>query len=243
MARGTERQGGDGSNPATGGGRASQRAYDYLREGILTGDIAPGTSLAEGEIAETLGMSRTPVRQALRLLLQEDLVEVGYRRQLTVLGVPADRRREVFLLRHALEELAVTEAVRDVDLDEVDQMRLIIMRQRRAASAEQRAEFIALDEEFHRRIALAADLPLLDRFLSQLRAFIRLMGNTAVTREGRMLQVVDEHERIVDALEKRDPKEATAAMERHLRATQHALDDASGSELESHSKGTGGEVA
>jgi GntR family transcriptional regulator, rspAB operon transcriptional repressor len=212
-------------NTASGGGRASKRAYEYLREGILSGEIPAGTFLAEGEIAETLGVSRTPVRQALRLLLQEDLVEVGYRRQLAVMGVSAERRREVFLLRHALEEVAVTEAARAIDLDDVDQLRLLVMRQRRAAAAEKRAEFIALDEEFHGRIAISANLPTLDRFLSQLRAFIRLMGIEAITREGRMLQVVGEHEKIIDAIEAGDADAAVEAIRDHLVQTERTLED------------------
>jgi DNA-binding GntR family transcriptional regulator len=207
-----------------GGGRASKRAYEYLREAILSGEIPAGTFLAEGEIAETLGVSRTPVRQALRLLLQEELVEVGYRRQLAVIGVSAERRREVFLLRHALEEVAVIEAARVVSLDDVDQLRLLVMRQRRAAAAENRADFITLDEEFHGRIATSANLPTLHRFLSQLRAFIRLMGTEAITtREGRMLQVVDEHERIIDAIEARDVHAAVEAVRIHLAETERTL--------------------
>jgi GntR family transcriptional regulator, rspAB operon transcriptional repressor len=208
---------------AVGGGRASKRAYEYLREGILSGEIPAGTFLAEGEIAAALGVSRTPVRQALRLLLQEDLVEVGYRRQLAVRGVSAERRREVFLLRHALEEVAVTEAARSIAIEDVDQLRLLVMRQRRAAAAEKRVEFISLDEEFHGRIATSANLPTLHRFLSQLRAFIRLMGTEAITREGRMPQVVDEHEKIIDAIEARDALAAVAAVRHHLAETERTL--------------------
>jgi DNA-binding GntR family transcriptional regulator len=79
------------------GGRVSDRAYEELRRRILRRDLAAGTVLAEAELARQLGMSRTPVRQALHLLLQEGLVEVGPRRQVVVRGISSERRREIFL--------------------------------------------------------------------------------------------------------------------------------------------------
>jgi DNA-binding GntR family transcriptional regulator len=205
-----------------GRGRISEDAYERVRNEILRGEIAPGSVLAEAELAEKLGISRTPVRQALRLLLQEELVEVGARRQLVVRAVSPERRREVFLLRDGLEEVAVREACTHMPLEEMDFLRLLLIRQKRAAAAGAVDEFIDLDEEFHLRIAAGANLPMLVRFLEQLRAFVRLMGTQALQREGRMAAVVAEHERLVDALEQRDAPAAVEALAAHLQATEQA---------------------
>jgi DNA-binding GntR family transcriptional regulator len=215
------------ANGTTGehpGGAASNRAYDYLRTGILKGEIPVGAVLAEGTLAEKLGISRTPVREALRLLLQEELLETGPRRQLFVRSIPPEQRREIMLLREALERLAVSEAARHMPIDEIDYLRLTVMRQRRAGKAGGLEVFMDLDEEFHSRIASGASLPLLVRFLGQLRAFIRLMGGQAAVLPGRMGEVVAEHERIIDALEARDEEVAVQAMIDHLERTAAAVD-------------------
>ncbi|MDW8338316.1 MAG: GntR family transcriptional regulator, partial [Thermoleophilia bacterium] len=91
-------------------GRLAEQAYAYVRDGILRGQFAVGEALPEVEIASRLGISRTPVRQALGLLLQEGLVEVGPRRQVVVRGFTSEHRREILMLREALESLAIERA-------------------------------------------------------------------------------------------------------------------------------------
>ncbi len=207
-----------------GAGQVSERAHTQLRNGILHGDIPVGTVLAEADLAEELQISRTPVREALRMLLQEELVEVGPRRQLVVRGMSAERRREVFLIREVLEALAVTTATEIMPLDRIDELRLLTMRQRRAATAEDAETFVDLDEQFHLELAEGAGLPMLVRFIGQMRAFTRLLGVEALRRPGRMAKVVEEHEGIVDAIEARDVAAARAAMSSHLHATERLVD-------------------
>jgi GntR family transcriptional regulator, rspAB operon transcriptional repressor len=207
-----------------GEGPVSEHAYDQLRSAILRGDLPVGTLLSEGELAETLGISRTPVRQALRLLRQEDLVEAGPRRQLVVRGISGQRRREVFIVREALERLAVTEASRVMSLDDIDGLRLVLMRQKRAADAEEGADFIDLDEQFHLKIAEGAQLPIVVKFLGQIRAFVRLMGIEAVGHPGRMKRVLKEHEAILDAIEARNAESALEALTGHLATTERVIE-------------------
>ncbi len=204
-------------------GRRSDRAYEQVRNAILRGEIPVGTVLAEADLAQALGISRTPVRAVLRRLLQEDLVEIGRRRQIIVRGLSPERQQEVFVLREALEAVGVRAAASKMSLDEIDQLRLLIMRQQRAAAAGRSDEFLELDEQFHLTIAGGARMPTLAKFLTQLRAFVRLMGVGALSREGRMAEVVQEHQAITDSLEARDAEAAAAAMLAHLAATAATL--------------------
>lgn len=213
---------GEGSTKV-GGGRATELAYAHVRAGILSGELPPGTLLAEKDLAERLDISRTPVRQALRRLLQEDLLEVGYRRQLAVRAVSPEVRHEVFLVRAALERISVQEACQQMPIEEIDELRLLLMRQKRAIDAGDTSQLIELDEEFHQRIASGGNLPTVVRFLAHLRAFIRLMGIEALSKPGRAEAVLEEHEQIVDALEARDAKAAEAAMASHLDHTVAVL--------------------
>jgi DNA-binding GntR family transcriptional regulator len=219
------------ADPEGAGKGAAERAYDAIRGAIVRGALRPGTALGEDELAGALGISRTPVRSALQTLLNEHLVESGPRRQVFVRGIAPDERREILLLREALERVAVEEACARMTVDELDELHVVLRRQRRAAEIPTTEEFIDLDDQFHLGIARAARLPLLMRFLGQIRAMTRLMGLRAVTREGRFAQVLEEHERILTALEARDADAARAALDAHLAQTSrilNALDEEQG---------------
>jgi DNA-binding GntR family transcriptional regulator len=203
------------------------RAYDEIRQKILSGEYPDGYVLAEKDLATTLKISRTPVRQALRRLLQEGLVEVGPRRQMVVCRISPERRAEIFLIRRALESLAVERACQTMEEEEIDHLWLLLIRLRRAADLERHEQFIELDEEMHLRLAAGAKLPMLVKMIEQLRAFVRLMGLEAVVgHRDRIAEVLREHEEIVEAVERRDAPRATAALHAHLDATERILNDA-----------------
>jgi DNA-binding GntR family transcriptional regulator len=179
--------------------------------------------LAESELARTIGGSRTPVRRALGRLLQEGLIETGPRRQSIVRGFTADHRQEMMLLREALEEVAVRRACEVMELTEIDLLRVLLIRQRRAAAESDDDAFLELDEEFHLEIAAGARMPILHAFLRQLRGFVRV-ARFGVSRPPMVLaEVVDEHERIVDALEARDVDAAVHALSDHLKHSDYTV--------------------
>ncbi|HVV57342.1 MAG TPA: GntR family transcriptional regulator [Gaiellaceae bacterium] len=199
-----------------GRGRLTERAYAYVREGILDGSIPVGTLLVEEEIAAAIGSSRTPVRHALSQLLQEGLLQVGHRRQLTVRGFTPEHRAEILVLRQALEGVSVRRACELMSVEAIDQLHLNLRRQQRAASDGLEDDFIDLDEQFHLAIAAGAGLPLLERFLRQLREFVRV-ARLGTRRPAEVLvQVAAEHETILRAIEARDADAAFAALMHHL---------------------------
>jgi DNA-binding GntR family transcriptional regulator len=208
---------------ALGRGRLTDEAYHYIRDAILSGDFPTGSVLAEIEIARTIGSSRTPVRHALGLLLKEGLLEIGSRRQVIVRGFTPEHREEILMLREALEGVAVRRACSVITDDDVDDLRLLVMRQRRAASNGQNDAFLDLDEEFHLKIVDAARLPILYALLGQLRGFVRVARLGAIRPPSVLAQVSAEHERIVDALERRDATAALSALIEHLHTTDYAI--------------------
>jgi DNA-binding GntR family transcriptional regulator len=208
---------------ALGRGRLTDEAYHFVRDAILSGEFPTGSVLAEVEIARTLGSSRTPVRHALSLLLMEGLLEVGSRRQVIVRGFTPEHREEILMLREALEGVAVRRACGVITDDDVDYLRLLILRQRRAARNGDNDAFLDLDEEFHLKIVDAARLPILHALLGQLRGFVRVARLGADRPASVLAQVSAEHERIVDALERRDAETALAALIEHLHPSNYAL--------------------
>jgi DNA-binding GntR family transcriptional regulator len=192
------------------------RAYDHVRNEILRGLLLPGSVVAEGAVAEELGISKTPVRQALQTLRREGLLELGPRRQLVVSGFSAEHRREVRDVRVALESLSVQRACETMTIAQIDQLRLLLIQQKRAVDAGREDTFIELDEQFHLHIAAAAGLPIVERFLSQLRGFVRVMRLGTTRPAGHLREVYAEHEQIADMLEARSPARAEQALRAHL---------------------------
>lgn len=201
----------------------NDRAYDYLRHAILSGELPVGTIIAETKVAEDLGISKTPVRQALQLLRTEGLLEVGPRRQLVVRGFDAAHRNEILRIREALEEIAVETACRVILLDDIDMLRLLLLKQGRAADAYNENDFLILDEEFHVQIAHSANLPIVARLLQQMRGFARIMRLGKTQPPEHLRDILVEHTRLLDAIEKRDEEAARAALHEHLHHWDYLL--------------------
>ncbi|MGL6234643.1 MAG: GntR family transcriptional regulator [Segniliparus sp.] len=193
--------------------------YEALRARITSGDLVAGQRLDEEAVAKAMGVSRTPVREALARIAVEGLAEQGARRQMVVVDIRA-RQHEVLLLRVALETIAAREACADATESDLDQLRVNVVRQRRAAAVCDHERFLTLDEEFHRRMAAAAHLPLLSQFLEQLGGFVHLLRLGMPTSAQHMALVADEHSKLVDLLERKETQLLPEALEKHIAALE-----------------------
>ena len=194
--------------------------HEALRADIVAGRRDQGAVLDEAELASTFGASRTPVREALRRLQSEGLLTTGSHRQMRVVDLTGHdhdaHRREVAVLRVALEGAAAVEACA-VDADgDVDPLRVAVLRQRRVATAGDVEAFLVLDEEFHRDLAALPRMPTLSLLLDQLGAFVRLARQGVPTDTGHMLGLADEHDGLLDLLERRDAPALREALASHI---------------------------
>ena len=208
-----------------GSGRLAKIAYQHVRREILRQRLESGTVLNEGSIAGSLGMSKTPVRHALHALRQEGLLEAGPRRQLVVRNLSPVQRAELVAVREALERIAVSNACQHMNDDDFDHLRTLLRRQRRFAEAGDDDDFVDCDEEMHIAISARSGLQLVPQFLSQLRGFVRLMQMRARRDPGHLFQVLEEHVRLVDAIEARSVDDALAALALHLHRTEYIIPD------------------
>jgi DNA-binding GntR family transcriptional regulator len=206
-----------------GGRTAAERAYLSIRQAILDGAIPLGTALSEDGVATQLGISRTPVREALQMLTREGLLEQGARRKLVVRQPTKELSFEVLTMRIALECEAVARACEVATDDDLDQIKLTVFRQQREARRGDTRGFLEADANFHFEIARSAQFPLLHKTLVQLHTFTRLLGLKALENKGRMQHVIGEHEAVLAALEQRNAAEARAAMRTHLESTGKVL--------------------
>jgi DNA-binding GntR family transcriptional regulator len=193
---------------------------------ILHGELAPGSLIGEEQLAGDLGISRTPLREALHALLREGMLREAPRRQLIVTTITRDRLEEVLDLRDTLEQFATRRAATTLELEAIDLLRLNLIQQRRAAQAGHTARYLDLDDEFHIRIAADSNLGLTTEFLAQLRGYIRiaLLGANSKDQRWDPLAATAEHEAILDAIEQRDVDAAEALMAAHLANTRRILE-------------------
>lgn len=204
----------------TGPGKAlsSKRVYEELRRAILHGEFAPGTSLGETQVGTMLGVSRTPVRQAFGELLNQGILEEGARRQVVIADPSPELLDEILLMRDALEPVLARRAAERMDVSDVDQLRLIMIRARRAIDAHDVDAFLDCDDDFHLHVPHALHHLLAEDTLRRLHALSRLSVRRADWDDDALRRIAGEHEAIIEALASGDPDAAASTMAAHLSA-------------------------
>jgi len=207
---------------------AGQLAYTEIRRLILHGELPAGTLLGEEDLAGRIEVSRTPVREALRALLREGLVVEGPRRQVVVARMSESRSSEVESLREVAERFAVDAALEHgLEVAAIDQLRLILIRQRRAMRLGDIHEFLDCDDEFHIHLATAAGLELTADLIRQTTAFARLVLLERGVTIDEVAPATEDHEVLIDQLEAIEAKR-TQEQKRTISAAQEPSVDKPG---------------
>lgn len=214
------RQADDASEPAGKGVDHSrplrEQVYQIIRRAILTGEYAAGATLDEKAIAHGLGVSRTPVREAVKKLSDENLVVVKAQSSTLIAPIDLSQIHESFLIRRALEVENVAQASdrmnerHNVRLDQIQFLHELAIRQHRYFDA------LVMDDEFHRYISEISGLPRLWKAIDISKAQLDRCRYLAVPRPGRGDETLKQHRLIIDALGARDRKLAARMMGSHL---------------------------
>nr|WP_237684923.1 GntR family transcriptional regulator [Szabonella alba] len=189
-------------------------AYSLILEAIDAGTYKPGDRLVESELAERLGVSRTPVREALqRLETQSMLTRDG--RSLIVASLDHNQLAELYAVRTELEGLAARLAARHASDEEQRVLRAMVNEDKALLGGDPRALSRA-NKRFHKQIHLASHNRFLVQQLDLVHRSMALMANTSFAAEGRDMAGLAEHEAIVDAIEARDGEAAYQALRTHI---------------------------
>jgi GntR family transcriptional regulator, rspAB operon transcriptional repressor len=191
-----------------------ERIHDRLRNAILSGELRPGTPVIEAELAARLGASRTPVREALRRLEAEGLLEPRGLRGSVVRELREDDVVCVFEIREALESLAARRAARTIRAAHLEKLDEHVEEMRDAVddpSAMERA-----DTAFHDIILAVANGERLKRMLTELREELIAYRFLSLSDDDRRHATVVEHEAILDALRAHDEDAAAERTARHI---------------------------
>lgn len=197
----------------------ADEAADKLREYILLGKLAPGTAIPERDLAEALGVSRTPLREALRLLEIEGLVEYSATRRPRVADPSLHELTQYISVLGALEALAGETACAEATMAEVAEIVRLGARMSKGSETLEPLEFFQLDMQFHAAIVEASrNEPLIETH-RQYNARLwraRFLSSQQVDRRGNTLS---EHAQITDALQKREAAATRRALRDHLKST------------------------
>ena len=194
------------------------QVYDRLRAAILSGDMAPGAPIIEADIAARLGASRTPVREALRRLETEGMLEPRGGRGTVVRELARDEIACIFEIREALETLAARRASRRMGAREYSAAQRIVHRMRK--HVDDPSEMERLDTAFHDYILSHADGHRLKRMLGDLRSDILPWRFIALSDAERRQGTIDEHAAMLAAMKSRDEDAIVAATSRHIENTR-----------------------
>jgi DNA-binding GntR family transcriptional regulator len=187
---------------------AQDIAYDHLKEWIVNGPLEPGENIRDVEVAAMLGVSRTPVREALIRLSQEGLVEIARGRSTQVAGLPFSRAVHLYNIGGVLDAYAAELGATRLDSDGLASMRKVLDEM---AGLNDVAHVQMLDEQFHDQYYLAADNPVLTDFLEQVKVGLRRIERVAFRDAQIRSEAHLEHIEIMEALEARDPARARDA--------------------------------
>jgi DNA-binding GntR family transcriptional regulator len=192
-----------------------EEVAELLRQRIFSRELAPGSWIDEMKLAEEYGISRTPLREALKVLAAEGLVTMKVRRGAYVTEVSEKDLSDVYHLLSLLESDAagvVAEHATDAQITELQSLHKQL-----EAAAGNREKFFAINERFHMRLLEIAGNRWRDQMVADLRKVMKLNRHNSLLKSGRVKESMLEHRAIVDALTRRDPKGAVKKMQEHFR--------------------------
>ncbi|MFE4104695.1 GntR family transcriptional regulator [Almyronema epifaneia] len=204
-----------------------EQTYEALRQSILEGMLAPGDRLIETQIAQQLQVSRTPIREALRQLQQEELVTADANGWLRVATVSASEAVHLYNCRMALETLSVSEACNQATPTQLEQLALCVAEAealaQRSPQSDLGQQLLALDYRFHHLIAESSGNQCLVSLLEQVFSKMMLLRLQTTRQNPNVLEVRKEHQDIYQAIAQQDPETAIAAITSHLTASKERV--------------------
>lgn len=192
--------------------------FNTLRDAILTGKLVPGERLMENQLAEKLGVSRTPIREALRMLEIENLVELVPRKGAQVLDMSEKDIIDVLELRGALESLAVSIACRKMNNTQIQKLREAQKNFEMNYVNEDFEKTAEADEAFHALIFSSTENDKLIHIINTLRTQLYRYRITHLKVPERSTLINEQHNKIIEAIEKHDENEGIKAAKNHVKS-------------------------
>lgn len=202
----------------------SARVFQQVRERILSGVYRKGEELRENTLAEELGVSRTPVREALRQLELEGLVKIRPNRGAEVVGISLDDVEEIYEIRYLLEGLCAKWAAKNITDEQLGELEENIYLSDFHANKGNYEQSVELDNRFHEIIYEASNSRVLNHVLSDFHQYVQRVRKVSLSAPKRALTSNEEHRHIVEALRKHDGDMAEKQAMEHMKNTIKNMD-------------------
>lgn len=204
-----------------------EQAYQALKTAILSGELAPGQRLIETQLAQQLQVSRTPIREAIRLLQRENLVDAGSNSTTRVATISTTDAVQLYDCRIALEQLSVIGVCQNATESQLEELEGMVEQAEKLVNSKptQLTSFrlLDLDYRFHRLLALSSGNPWLVSLLDQVFDKMQLLRVQTIKNNPEVLEIRAEHRRIYEPLRDRNPEAAAQAIKEHLTASKERV--------------------
>jgi GntR family transcriptional regulator, rspAB operon transcriptional repressor len=194
----------------------TEQIYKSLRKSIIRLERRPGSAVSEKDICAEFGVSRTPVREAVQRLADEDLVDVFPHSGTYVSRISYREAEEGFVIRNALEVESVRRACAYITNQQIEELHGIIERMRHILQEKRLTDYIDADDALHAAIASYSNLPRIWKFITLAKVHLDRMRQLSAPVPGHLADVTEQHAAIVHALSRRNAKQAELAMRIHL---------------------------
>ena len=193
-----------------------EMVYEELKMQILTGGIVPGTRMMEVDLAEEMGVSRTPIREAIRKLEKEGLVVIEPRRGAYASRISTDDMVEILEVRQDLEGLAAYFAASRMEKDQLDELKDISNRYNKAVEEGNMADMIRYDTMFHRKIVDSCSNKILVHMVEQLQEMVLRFRYIYYDNFKRAEHMPEEHRAIMESIAGGNADKAREAADVHI---------------------------
>ena len=197
--------------------------FTTMREAIINGDFKPGQRLMEVQLAEQMGVSRTPVREAIRKLELEGLVVMVPRKGAYVAGLSSEDVKEVLEIRAVLEGLAASLAAKNASAADIEQLQEIVEKFKVAAEEKDVVKLINFDSDFHDVMYRASKNKKLIQLISALREQVQRFRVAYFTKIRSTQTLIEEHNDLVSSIVNNEPDRARAIAEKHISTTEKRI--------------------
>lgn len=195
--------------------------YTNLKEIILRNEFPSDYYVTEQNLADQLDVSRTPLREAMMDLINEELIEFKPRRGYRVKTYSNKEIYQIFLLRKVIESEIINPLLENIKTMDLESLKEIVFRQMECMESEDIYEFMNLDKEFHRQMFLISKYNIFLKSYDVFHNLTVLIGSRVVRKKGRMKEVIQEHNNIISGIEKGNKLAIEQAISYHLERTKN----------------------
>lgn len=190
--------------------------YEALREAIFRGELKSGEHLIENKLSERMNVSRTPIREALRKLEAEGLVNYLPHKGVVVRGFTSDDIIEIYAIRESLEALSINYSVKNITDEEIGRLQELLTMMEGLMAPENSEKLFAVSQEFNELLVQASRMPRIIKLVATYKEYLKAVRIVTMSNPTRKSKAIQEHREILQAVSERDAHKAEILVRSHL---------------------------